>query len=192
MLVVPPAPSSASPARDAAPHPVPGRARRTRAISGTRSMRRARTSRSGCRGCRSTPIPTRAAATRRRARRTGTTRARAASRSATASARRSPRRRRARGVRAPAPERRARLLAPERRVAARVHDRGRARRRSTGRFGTLNAHRIRVAAATDNHASLGVIRRLGFRFEGIAREAERCQGRWLDHALFALLATDGR
>ena len=47
-----------------------------------------------------------------------------------------------------------------------------------------------MAAATDNFASLGVIRRLGFRFEGIAREAERCQGRWLDHALFALVATD--
>jgi ribosomal-protein-serine acetyltransferase len=57
-------------------------------------------------------------------------------------------------------------------------------------FGPLNVHRIRVAAATGNDASLGVIRRLGFQFEGVAREAERCQGRWLDHALFALLATD--
>src|SRR3984957_7818999 len=57
-------------------------------------------------------------------------------------------------------------------------------------FKRLNVHRVRVAAATDNFASLGVIRRLGFRFEGIAREAERCQGRWLDHSLFALLATD--
>ncbi len=57
-------------------------------------------------------------------------------------------------------------------------------------FKRLNAHRVRVAAATDNFASLGVIRRLGFRFEGIAREAERCQGRWLDHALFSLLAGD--
>jgi ribosomal-protein-serine acetyltransferase len=57
-------------------------------------------------------------------------------------------------------------------------------------FTRLNAHRIRVAAATDNYASLGVIRRLGFRFEGIARQAERCQGRWLDHAIFGLLATD--
>jgi ribosomal-protein-serine acetyltransferase len=57
-------------------------------------------------------------------------------------------------------------------------------------FQRANAHRIRVAAATDNHASLGVIGRLGFRFEGIARQAERCQGRWLDHAQFALLATD--
>jgi ribosomal-protein-serine acetyltransferase len=57
-------------------------------------------------------------------------------------------------------------------------------------FRKVNAHRIRVAAATDNHASLGVIRKLGFRFEGIAREAERCQGRWLDHAIFAMLVSD--
>ena len=59
-------------------------------------------------------------------------------------------------------------------------------------FSQLRAHRLRVAASTENHASLGVIRRLGFRFEGIAREAERCHGRWLDHAVFALLATDTR
>lgn len=59
-------------------------------------------------------------------------------------------------------------------------------------FGPVNAHRVRVAAATNNHASLAVIRRLGFRFEGIAREAERCQGRWLDHAIFALLSRDPR
>ncbi len=57
-------------------------------------------------------------------------------------------------------------------------------------FKRLNTHRVRVAAATDNFASLGVIRRVGFRFEGIAREAERCQGRWLDHAVFALISSD--
>ena len=59
-------------------------------------------------------------------------------------------------------------------------------------FGSVNAHRVRVAAATDNHPSLSVIGRLGFRFEGIARQAERCNGRWLDHAVFALLVTDPR
>ena len=59
-------------------------------------------------------------------------------------------------------------------------------------FGPLNAHRVRVAAATDNHASLGVIRRLGFHFEGISRQAERCHGRWLDHAVFSMLASDSR
>ncbi len=59
-------------------------------------------------------------------------------------------------------------------------------------FQRLGAHRIRIAAATDNHASLHVIRRIGFRFEGIARQAEWCDGRWLDHATFGLIATDLR
>lgn len=54
-------------------------------------------------------------------------------------------------------------------------------------FRRMNAHRIRVAAATGNHPSLRVIARLGFRFEGNARHAEWCDGRWLDHAVFALL-----
>lgn len=57
-------------------------------------------------------------------------------------------------------------------------------------FDRMGAHRVRIAAATDNHPSLSVIGRIGFRFEGIARQAEHCDGRWLDHAVFALLATD--
>jgi ribosomal-protein-serine acetyltransferase len=59
-------------------------------------------------------------------------------------------------------------------------------------FRYMGAHRVRVAAATDNHASLRVIARLGFHFEGIARQAEWCDGRWLDHSVFSLLATDPR
>lgn len=57
-------------------------------------------------------------------------------------------------------------------------------------FERLRAHRVRVAAATDNHRSLRVIGALGFRFEGVAREAEWCDGRWLDHAVFARLEGD--
>ena len=59
-------------------------------------------------------------------------------------------------------------------------------------FRHMGAHRVRVAAATDNHPSMQVISRLGFRFEGIARQAEWCDGRWLDHSVYALLATDPR
>lgn len=59
-------------------------------------------------------------------------------------------------------------------------------------FARMGAHRIRIAAGTDNHRSLGVIARLGFKFEGIAREAEWCDGRWLSHAVFGLLASDPR
>jgi ribosomal-protein-serine acetyltransferase len=57
-------------------------------------------------------------------------------------------------------------------------------------FDRMGMHRIRCAAATDNVPSLRVIGRLGFRFEGIARQAEWVGSRWLDHALFARLATD--
>jgi ribosomal-protein-serine acetyltransferase len=66
-----------------------------------------------------------------------------------------------------------------------------ARATVTWAFHKLLAHRVRVAASTENHGSLAVIRRLGFRFEGIARQAERVSGRWLDHAVFGMLATDG-
>lgn len=54
-------------------------------------------------------------------------------------------------------------------------------------FRTVGVHRVRVAAATINHASLRVIQRLGFQFEGVARHAEWCDGRWLDHAVFSVL-----
>ncbi|MCA9625214.1 MAG: GNAT family N-acetyltransferase [Myxococcales bacterium] len=59
-------------------------------------------------------------------------------------------------------------------------------------FRTVGVHRMRVAAATDNYPSLRVIGRLQFKFEGIARHAEWCDGRWLDHAVFAMLDTEWR
>lgn len=59
-------------------------------------------------------------------------------------------------------------------------------------FRSMGLHRVRCAAATDNHRSLRVIARLGFRFEGIARQAEFVDSRWVDHAVFSLLATDSR
>lgn len=54
-------------------------------------------------------------------------------------------------------------------------------------FRELRLHRVKVAVATDNHRSLRVVARLGFQFEGIARQAEWCDGRWLDHATFSIL-----
>ena len=56
----------------------------------------------------------------------------------------------------------------------------------------MSVHRIRCAAATDNYPSLRVISRLGFRFEGIARQAEYVGARWVDHAVFSKLASDER
>ena len=49
---------------------------------------------------------------------------------------------------------------------------------------------MRCAAATENQKSLAVIQRLGFTPEGIARQAEYVDDRWVDHAVFSLLDTD--
>ena len=57
-------------------------------------------------------------------------------------------------------------------------------------FDRVGVHRIRCAAATGNQPSLGVIGRLGFKPEGIARQAEFVASRWVDHAVFSRLSTD--
>lgn len=62
----------------------------------------------------------------------------------------------------------------------------------TTAFDELGIHRIRCAAATDNHRSLAVIAKLSFHFEGVARQAEFVDNRWVDHAQFSRLSTDGR
>jgi ribosomal-protein-serine acetyltransferase len=54
-------------------------------------------------------------------------------------------------------------------------------------FQEMHAHRIRCAAAEDNIASQNVIARLGFKHEGIAREAEFVAGRWVTHIVYSLL-----
>jgi ribosomal-protein-serine acetyltransferase len=59
-------------------------------------------------------------------------------------------------------------------------------------FRGIGFHRMRVAAATQNKPSLDVIARLGFQFEGVARHAEWCDGRWLDHAVFSMLDHEWR
>jgi ribosomal-protein-serine acetyltransferase len=55
-------------------------------------------------------------------------------------------------------------------------------------FSRMGARRVGAAVAVDNRASLRVVERLGFCFEGIRPRAESCGGRWLDHATFALFA----
>jgi ribosomal-protein-serine acetyltransferase len=57
-------------------------------------------------------------------------------------------------------------------------------------FDRVGVHRIRCAAATGNQHSLAVIGRLGFKPEGIARQAEFVASRWVDHAVFSKLSTD--
>lgn len=47
-------------------------------------------------------------------------------------------------------------------------------------FQDMHVHRVRCAAAQENIASQKVIARLGFKREGIARDAEFVAGRWID------------
>jgi ribosomal-protein-serine acetyltransferase len=55
-------------------------------------------------------------------------------------------------------------------------------------FGEWNLHRVEIRAATDNGRSRAIPERLGFREEGVQREAERIGERYLDLAIYGLLA----
>jgi ribosomal-protein-serine acetyltransferase len=57
-------------------------------------------------------------------------------------------------------------------------------------FGELALHRVEIQAAEGNRRSRAIPERLGFRHEGIRREAECVGGRYLDLAVYGLLATD--
>jgi ribosomal-protein-serine acetyltransferase len=59
-------------------------------------------------------------------------------------------------------------------------------------FGVWELHRIEIAAAVDNARSRAIPVRLGFREEGVRREAERHGDRYLDLVVYGLLATDPR
>lgn len=48
-------------------------------------------------------------------------------------------------------------------------------------------HRITAYIAPDNQASIRLIGRLGFSYEGTAREYAKVHGRWMDHQQYALL-----
>ncbi|HYJ84138.1 MAG TPA: GNAT family N-acetyltransferase [Allosphingosinicella sp.] len=53
-------------------------------------------------------------------------------------------------------------------------------------------HRFVGIAASENAASVALLRSLGFRQEGHFRESFLCNGRWLDDSYFALLASEWR
>ena len=59
-------------------------------------------------------------------------------------------------------------------------------------FGVWELHRIEIAAAVDNARSRAIPARLGFREEGVRREAERHGDRYLDLVVYGLLSTDPR
>jgi ribosomal-protein-alanine N-acetyltransferase len=57
-------------------------------------------------------------------------------------------------------------------------------------FGTLRLHRLEANVQPGNHASLELVRRLGFRREGFSRRYLKIRGRWRDHERWALLADE--
>lgn len=57
-------------------------------------------------------------------------------------------------------------------------------------FEELEFHRVEIRAAVENAASRAIPKRLGFQQEGILREAERVNGRYLDTVVFSMLKKD--
>lgn len=57
-------------------------------------------------------------------------------------------------------------------------------------FERLGLYRLEAACLPTNVASERLLRKLGFRQEGYARNYLRINGAWQDHLLFALLASD--
>ena len=59
-------------------------------------------------------------------------------------------------------------------------------------FGRLGLHRVEANVQPSNRRSAELLRRLGFRREGVARDYLFVGGRWRDHVHWALLAEDWR
>lgn len=55
-------------------------------------------------------------------------------------------------------------------------------------FGPLGLHRVEAACLPENQPSRGLLEKLGFREEGVARGYLMIDGRWQDHVLYGLLA----
>lgn len=59
-------------------------------------------------------------------------------------------------------------------------------------FGKWNLNRVQIAAGIQNTKSRAIPERLGFQLEGILRENECVNGRFVDHAVYGMLVSDWR
>lgn len=57
-------------------------------------------------------------------------------------------------------------------------------------FQHLQLHRLEAACLPNNAASIALLKRSGFREEGLARSYLKINGQWQDHLLFGCLADD--
>lgn len=57
-------------------------------------------------------------------------------------------------------------------------------------FATLGLHRVEICIRPENSASLRVVEKLGFRYEGLRRRYIHIDGGWRDHFAFALTIED--
>lgn len=57
-------------------------------------------------------------------------------------------------------------------------------------FGSMGLHRVEVNIRPENHASLRVVAKLGFRDEGVRARYQHIDGEWRDHRTFALTTED--
>ncbi|HTS30778.1 MAG TPA: GNAT family protein [Bryobacteraceae bacterium] len=59
-------------------------------------------------------------------------------------------------------------------------------------FREIRLHRVEIRCGTGNHRSCAIPQRLGFTREGIAREAEWVNDRWVDLVVWSMLQDDWR
>jgi ribosomal-protein-serine acetyltransferase len=59
-------------------------------------------------------------------------------------------------------------------------------------FGQQNLHRVEIRCGTGNLRSCAIPQRLGFQREGVAREAQWVNNRWVDLVIWSLLAPEWR